>query len=113
MITIEKLRNGNYLIEGERDEMNSLKYQVYICDKISDYNLKEILKYLKTLNSFEQIELNEKSLILLYKLISYFDYDEYNVFKENNDKLKEILLKNTLVKRYLAIEKLKNNIKVK
>lgn len=112
MITIEKLNNGNYLIEGERDEMNFLKYQVYMYPLLLNNELRSIYDYLKTLNSFEQIEIKENQIINFYKLIEYFE-GEYNFFERFNKKLKEVLIKNIIVKRYLAIEKLKNNIKVK
>lgn len=115
MITIEKLRNGNYLIEGERDEMNSLKYQVYMhCIKMEEmYEWEEeLINILKSHNTFEQIELQEEYILPLYKFIEYLNKYS-NPFEENNNKLKDVLISDKMVKRYLAIEKLKNNIKVK
>lgn len=113
MITIEKLKNGNYLIEGERDEMNSFKYQVYMhCIKMEEmYEWEEeLINILKSHNTFEQIELQEEYILPLYKFIEYLNKYS-NTFKKNNDMLKEVLIKNIMVKRYLAIEKLKNIIK--
>lgn len=106
-IEIEKI-DDKYIITSERDYIQSLKYQVYMSDSLTNL---DIIKKFRNLDYYEEILATFIDLIDILNILDVFDQmHDSKYFRINNDLLRQEILKVKEVKRYLSLKKIKNRI---